>query len=46
MYREVDVVVVIALAAAVKRQSMERLQFVVVDEVTVAFKATAVQVFV
>ena len=36
----------ITLAAAVTRQSMERLQFVVGDEVTVTYKATAVQVFV
>lgn len=36
----------ITLAAAVTRQSMERLHFAVGDEVTVTFKATAVQVFV
>ena len=36
----------ITLAAAVTRQSMERLQFAIGDEVTVTFKATAVQVFV
>lgn len=46
LYQYVYVDIGITLAAAVTRQSMERLQFVVGDEVTVTFKATAVQVFV
>ena len=46
LYEYVYVDIGITLAAAVTRQSMERLQFVVGDEVTVTFKATAVQVFV
>ncbi|MCZ0860299.1 ABC transporter ATP-binding protein [Methanocorpusculum sp. MG] len=46
LYQYVYVDIGITLAAAVTRQSMERLHFAVGDEVTVTFKATAVQVFV
>lgn len=46
LYQYVYVDIGIMLAAAVTRQSMERLHFVIGDEVTVTFKATAVQVFV
>lgn len=46
LYQYVYMDIGIVLAAAVTRQSMERLHFVIGDEVTVTFKATAVQVFV
>lgn len=46
LYQYVYVDIGITLAAAVTRQSMERLHFAIGDEVTVTFKATAVQVFV
>ena len=46
LYQYVYVDIGITLAAAVTRQSMERLHFAVGDAVTVTFKATAVQVFV
>lgn len=46
LYQYVYVDIGITLAAAVTRQSMERLHFVIGDEVTMTFKATAVQVFV
>ncbi|MDR0981167.1 MAG: ABC transporter ATP-binding protein [Methanocalculaceae archaeon] len=46
LYQYAYVDIGITLAAAVTRQSMERLHFAIGDEVTVTFKATAVQVFV
>lgn len=46
MYTYVSVDIGITLAAAITKQSIERLNLKIGDEVTITFKATAVQVFV